>query len=109
MVPTPASLTSLTLMLALRLAFFQIVDQLCQILDGVDIVVGRGGDQPTPVVLWRVLAIHGYTLHRADCRPHRALRLCQLDLDLLALTRYLLVTPKRAEATCLILELLSLW
>ena len=38
----------------------QVIDQLGQILDGVDVVVGAGGEiRPTPVVLWRVLAIQG--------------------------------------------------
>ena len=34
----------------------QVVDQLCKVLDGVDIVVRRGRDQPTPVVLVAGLA-----------------------------------------------------
>ena len=37
----------------------QVIDQLSQILDGVDVVVGGGEIRPTPVVLWRVLAIQG--------------------------------------------------
>ena len=46
MVPTPASLTSLTLMGSFPVGTLQIVDQLSQIFDGIDIVVRRGRDQP---------------------------------------------------------------
>lgn len=109
MVPTPASLTSLTLMLALRLAF-SIVDQLCQILDGVDIVVGRGRDQAHAGGAVAGLGDPRIHLGTGQIAALTGLcALCQLDLDLFRETRYLLVTPKRAEATCLILELLSLW
>ena len=66
--------------------------------------------RPTPVVLWRVLAIHGYTLAPGRLPPSPGFAPCaSLIWISSALTRYLLVTPKRAEATCLILELLSLW
>ena len=74
---------------SIAVGVFQIVDQLCQILDGVDIVVGRGRDQAHA---------GGAVAGLGDPRMIYS-----------ALTRYLLVTPKRAEATCLILELLSLW
>ena len=45
MVPTPASLTSFTRDAGLPVGVFQVVDQLGQVLDGVDVVVGRRGDQ----------------------------------------------------------------
>ena len=71
---------------------------------------GGGEMRPTPVVLWRVLAIHGYTLAPGRLPPSPGFAPCaSLIWISSADTRYLLVTPKRAEATCLILELLSLW
>jgi hypothetical protein len=45
MVPTPASATSFTLMRARGLTFLEVVDQLRQILDGIDVVVRRRRDQ----------------------------------------------------------------
>ena len=45
MVPTPTSATSLTLIRAWRLRVLQVVDQLGQVLDGVDVVVRRRRDQ----------------------------------------------------------------
>lgn len=43
----------------LAVGALQIVDQLRQVLDRVNIVVGRGEIRPTPVVELRVLATHG--------------------------------------------------
>ena len=44
-VPTPTCATSLTLTLAPGLAHFEVVDQLGEVLDGVDVVVRRRGDE----------------------------------------------------------------
>ena len=45
MVPTPSSATSFTDTSAWRVDLLQVVDQLGQVLDGVDVVVGRRGDE----------------------------------------------------------------
>jgi len=45
-VPTPTSATSLTWMRAGRVRVLQVVDELGQILDRIDVVVRRWGDQP---------------------------------------------------------------
>ena len=62
---------------------FQIVDQLCQILDGVDIVVGRGRDQAHAGG-----AVAGLCNPRIDLLARqvsalaRLCALCHLDLNL---------------------------
>ena len=45
MVPTPTSETSFTLIARVVVGVLQIVDQLGQILNGVDVVVRRRGNQ----------------------------------------------------------------
>src|SRR5262249_45958305 len=64
---------------------------------------GGGEISPTPGVAWRTFAIHGYTFGPGNCPPSPgfapwAILICNSR----ALTRYTLVTPNRAEATCLI-------
>jgi hypothetical protein len=46
MVPTPTSATSFTLTLREAVAVLQVVDQLREVLDRVDVVVRRRGDEP---------------------------------------------------------------
>jgi hypothetical protein len=48
MVPTPGSDTSFTDAQAVRVDLLDVEDELGQILDGVDVVVRRRGDQVTP-------------------------------------------------------------
>jgi hypothetical protein len=49
------------------------------------------------------LAIHGYTLEPGSCPPSPGFAPCDILIWISsALTRYSLVTPKRADATCLI-------
>ena len=86
----------------------QVIDQLGQILDGVDVVVGRGRDQAHAGGAVAGLGDPGVDLGRLPPSPGFA-PCASLIWISSAETRYLLVTPKRAEATCLILELLSLW
>ena len=63
---------------------------------------GGGEISPTPGVEWRTSAIHGYTLYPGSCPPSPGLAPCAILIcSSLELTRYSLVTPKRAEATCL--------
>src|SRR5213080_3991966 len=63
---------------------------------------GGGEIRPTPGVEYRVLAIHGYTLCPGSWPPSPGLAPCAILIcRSVALTRYSLVTPKRAEATCL--------
>jgi len=52
-VPTPTSLTSFHADAGLRVGVFQVVNELSQVLDGVDVVVRRGADQPDA---WRGVA-----------------------------------------------------
>src|SRR4029079_9118917 len=65
-----------------------------------------GGEiRPTPAVVWRVFAIHGYTFAPGSCPPSPGFAPCAILIWIsFALTRYSLVTPKRPEATCLIAE-----
>src|SRR5204863_9217765 len=63
---------------------------------------GGGLMRPTPGVENRVLAIHGYTLWPGSWPPSPGLAPWAILIwRSSALTRYSLVTPKRAEATCL--------
>src|SRR3954467_13179082 len=65
---------------------------------------GGGLIRPTPGVEWRTLGIHGHTLWPGSCPPSPGLAACAILIwSSSALTRYSLVTPKRPEATCLIL------
>src|SRR5687768_17677311 len=64
---------------------------------------GGGEIRPTPGVECRVRATHGYTLCAGSCPPSPGLAPCAILIwRSSALTRYSLVTPNRAEATCLI-------
>ena len=66
---------------------------------------GGGEISPTPAVVWRVFAIHGYTLVPGSWPPSPGLAPCAILIcSSRAFTRYSLVTPKRPEATCLIAE-----
>ena len=58
-VPTPTSATSFDVHPGGRVGVLQVVDQLRQVLDGVDVVVRRREISPTPGVECRVFAIHG--------------------------------------------------
>ena len=103
-VPTPTSATSFTLTRA-RVGVLEVVDELLEVLDGVDVVVGGGEISPTPGVECRVLAIHGYTLWPGSWPPSPGLAPCAILIcRSSALTRYSLVTPKRPDATCLMAE-----
>src|SRR6266705_7184848 len=63
---------------------------------------GGGEIRPTPGVEYRVLAIHGYTLWPGNWPPSPGLAPCAILIcRSSALTRYSLVTPNRADATCL--------
>src|SRR5918996_6018528 len=63
---------------------------------------GGGEISPTYGVAYRVLAIHGYTLGPGSCPPSPGLAPCAILIcRSVAFTRYSLVTPNRAEATCL--------
>src|SRR6266536_2838266 len=69
---------------------------------------GGGEMSPTPGVVRRVLAIHGYTFRPGNSPPSPGLAPCAILIwSSLALTRYWLVTPKRPEATCLMAEFLE--
>src|SRR6266545_4945118 len=58
---------------------------------------------PTPGVAYRTFAIHGYTLWPGSWPPSPGLAPCAILIcRSSALTRYSLVTPNRADATCLI-------
>src|ERR1700731_1230249 len=64
---------------------------------------GGGGEiRPPPGVEYPVLAIHGYPLCPGSWPPSPGLAPCAILIcRSSALTRYSLVTPKRADATCL--------
>src|SRR6266487_3298477 len=63
---------------------------------------GGGEIRPTPGVEYRVLAIHGYTLCPGSWPPSPGLAPCAILIcRSSALTRYSLVTPNLADATCL--------
>src|SRR5262249_9109644 len=65
---------------------------------------GGGLIRPTPGVECRTLAIQGQTLGPGSCPASPGLARCAILIcSSSALTRYSLVTPKRPEATCLIL------
>ena len=79
------------------------MDELRQVLDRVDVVVRRRRDQPDArrrVPHLRDPRVDLVAGQLAALAGLGALR--HLDLQLVALTRYSLVTPKRADATCLI-------
>ena len=64
---------------------------------------GGGEISVTPGVEWRTLAIHGSTLWPGSWPPSPGLAPCAILIcRSSALTRYSLVTPNRADATCLI-------
>src|SRR5262249_60834113 len=66
---------------------------------------GGGEISPTPGVAWRVLAIHGHTLLPGSWPPSPGLAPWAILIWMSsALTRYSEVTPKRPEATCLMLD-----
>src|ERR1039458_3232982 len=68
---------------------------------------GGGEMRPTPAVVRRTLAIHGYTFAPGSWPPSPGLAPCAILIwSSRALTRYWLVTPKRPEATCLMAEFL---
>src|SRR5882762_5685406 len=63
---------------------------------------GGGEIRPTPGVEYLVFAIHGYTLFPGSWPPSPGLAPCAILIcKSSALTRYSLVTPNRADATCL--------
>ena len=107
-VPTPASATSFTDTVARRVHALQIVDQLREIFDRVDVVMRRRRDQRHAGVEWRVLRDDRIDLVAGQLTAFARLgALRDLDLQLAAFTRYSAVTPKRADATCLIALLRS--
>src|SRR5436190_23130399 len=63
---------------------------------------GGGEIRPTPGVAYRTLAIQGYTFEPGSCPPSPGFAPWDILIWISSeLTRYSLVTPKRAEATCL--------
>ena len=104
-VPTPTSDTSLTETRACRVGVLQVVDQLRQVLDRIDVVVRRRRDQADA---GRRVAQLGDVLvdlvagQLAAFAGLGALR--HLDLQSVGVDEVLAVTPKRPDATCLIVE-----
>ena len=105
-VPTPTSDTSFTETLHARVGALQVVDQLGQVLDGIDVVVRRRRNQrhagrrvPQPGDLFGHL-VAGQLPAFAGLGA-----LGHLDLQIRALARYSIVTPNRPLATCLMPQL----
>ena len=106
--PTPVSATSFTEIARRGFTCAQVEDQLREILDRVDVVVRRRRDQRDAglrVAQPRDLLGHLVRRELAALAGLRALR--DLDLQLVGERGYSAVTPKRPDATCLILELRS--
>ncbi len=90
----------------LAVGVFQVVDELGQVLDGVDVVVGRGRDEGDTGGGVAGLGHLGGDLLAGQVAALAGLgALGHFNLNVLAETRYSLVTPKRPEATCLMAEL----
>ena len=77
-VPTPISETSLTETRASRIDVLQIVDELRQILDGVDVVMRRRRDQPHARGRVAHRAIFGSTLCPGSWPPSPGLAPCAI-------------------------------
>ena len=84
-----------------RVGVLEVVDELRQVFDRVDVVVGRRRDKAHA---WRRVPYLRYVL--ADLVPRQLAALARLDpwailiCNWSALTRYSVVTPKRPLATC---------
>ena len=79
-----------------RIDVFQIVNELRQILDRIDVMVRRRGDEADPGVEWRTLAMTASTLWPGNCPPSPGLAPCAILIWIMSeLTRYSVVTPKR--------------
>ena len=105
MVPMPERATSFTQTRASRIDLLEVVDQLRQILDGVDVVMRRRRDQRDARRGVAQSAMSSVTLKPGKLAAFAGLgALRDLDLDLAAMFRYSAVTPKRAEAICLMAE-----
>ena len=66
---------------------------------------GGGEIRPTPGVECRVRATHGYTFGPGSWPPSPGLAPCAILIWMSsAWVRYMLVTPNRPDATCLIAE-----
>ena len=98
-VPTPATATSFTRDARLRIRVLQVVNQLREILDRVDVVVRRRRDQPD--ARCGIAHLGDPRIHlaaRAAGPPSPGLAPCAILIWISsALTRYSLVTPKRAR------------
>ena len=85
MVPTPTSDTSLTLMSRPWVGVLQVVDQLGQVLDGVDVVVGRRRDQAHARHRVAAADVLGHLAARQLAALARLGALGHLDLDLVGI------------------------
>mmetsp|Transcript_70126 Transcript_70126/g.168090 ORF Transcript_70126/g.168090 Transcript_70126/m.168090 type:complete len:259 (+) Transcript_70126:974-1750(+) len=103
--PMPIRATSFTEMRALGLAFFKSLMSCATSSMEYMSWWGGGEMRPTPGVALRVSAILPMTLWPGSSPPSPGLAPCaSLIWSSSALARYSAVTPKRPEATCLILE-----
>ena len=94
--------TSLTVTLAARVDLFEVIDQLCQILDRIDIVVRRRGDQRHAGVEWRKPAINSVTFMPGKLSALTGLGpLGDLDLQLFALVQIFRRHAKAADGDLL--------
>ena len=92
---------------SLPVGAFQVVDQLSQILNEIDIMVGRRRNQTHAGGGVAALGNPWIDLAAAAGRPRRVSPLSHLNLDFLCGYRYLLVTANRAGGTCLMAEFRS--
>ena len=102
-VPTPTSATSFTWTRARGIGRLEVVDELGDVLDGVDVVVGRRGDEADPG--GRVAGLgdpRGRPCGPGSWPPSPGLAPWAILIWMSSeLTRYSEVTPNRPEATCL--------
>ena len=106
-VPTPASETSFTEILARSFDCFKSYINWAK--SSIEYISWWGGGEinPTPVVDPLVLAIHGYTLLPGSCPPSPGFAPCAILIwSSSALTKYSEVTPNLPDAICLIEDLL---
>ncbi len=85
-VPMPERATSFTLTLGLRVDLLQVIDELRQIFDGIDVVMGRRRDQRDAGCRMAELGDLHRHLEAGELATFAGLRtLCDLDLDLAAI------------------------
>ena len=96
--------TNLTADERARIGILQIENQLCEILDRIDVMMGRWRNKPTPGVEWRTARCAIDFVARQLSALTWFSALSDLNLQLVGINQIVGVTPKRPEATCLIAQ-----